>query len=297
LKWLDHKPYLDKAGDYMGRSVGEKVTLAVGLLIQDINGVQFPEDAENEEDIPDVFEDSVLEFALVDDVLLPFCTEMIADITVSSPPPSGRTGKAPIASTSRHQLNAGGKDKDITAPASKTPDSRDLVSAAQGRLSNKPRTSTAVLTSSEDSDNVQSDTAAKEQKASSSKRDSHRLKAAGGTIKRGVPAPGTEAIQTQAPSTQTGKKRKRHSKSGENGDVGEDGQQPSHEEQEQAEVDVVPAKTKAKRNAPLGVQERSQPSRGAKTNHTQVGTERKEPKKKVGKVPASKPSVKKRNRQ
>jgi hypothetical protein len=87
----------------------------------------------------------------------------------------------------------------------------------------------------------------------------------------------------EALSTHTGKKRKRISESGEFHDIGEHDRERRGEE---AEVEVVPDKTAGQ----------SQPTRGAKTNHTQIAAERREPKKKVEKVPASKQPTKKRNR-
>jgi hypothetical protein len=91
LAWLEKHLYL-------GQSIGNRVTLAVGLLIKDITAIQFVgEDGDNVENIPEFFKDSLLQFTVVDDILLPFCSQMITDITIPSPSASPSATIAPNA--------------------------------------------------------------------------------------------------------------------------------------------------------------------------------------------------------
>jgi hypothetical protein len=79
FKWLDDLPYLDQDGQYVGRTTGEAIALAVGLSIRDICAMHFSRidpDGEDDVSIPKFVANSRIEFAVLEEILIPFCSKM-----------------------------------------------------------------------------------------------------------------------------------------------------------------------------------------------------------------------------
>lgn len=129
FKWLDDLPYLDRDGQYVGRTTGESIALAVGLMIQDICAMHFSRldpDGEDDVNIPKFVTNSNIDFAVLEEIVIPFCDKMrmcigyktsTGNSASQSNTPVAHSGKAPTENEQQRRTVAKPSGRKPTSPA------------------------------------------------------------------------------------------------------------------------------------------------------------------------------------